>query len=158
MEWLNRIKSQAAQLAEKASLIAPGDSSGVSDEVAAFAPYRRRPYIPILVLGGVAFLGIALLSKGGESKRSVSNVVASKPATPQPPRDIRVRLRAQQKAQAKAQAPQQEESAPKPKSTADGVFFGKADKESEADAPSAPEIEPGEDLVSAMKKAIAAEK
>ena len=159
MEWLKRIKSQAAQLAEKASLIAPGDSSAIPDEVAAFAPYRRRPYIPILVLGAVALLGIVILSEGGESKRSVSKVVAAKPATPEPPRDIRVRMRAQQKAaeaRAKAQAPA-EEPAPKPKATGDGVFFGKADKEPEADAPSAPEVEPGEDLVSAMKKAMAAE-
>ena len=158
MEWLKQIISQAKQLAEKASLIAPGDTSGVPDEVAAFAPYRRRPYIPILVLGAVALVGIKLLSMGGEAKRTVSTVAAAKPATPQPPRDIRVRMRAQQKAaaaKAKLQQQQQEESTPKPRSTADGVFFGKADKEPEADTPSTEQVEPGDDLVDAMKKAMA---
>jgi hypothetical protein len=161
MNWIDRIRTLAVKFAEKANLITPGQTD-IPDEVAAFAPYQRRRWLPLAVLAAVVLVALQILAAGGESRRDVVEILKAKPAEPGPPRDIRVRMRARQEAaEAARKAAEKEKEAATPKSEAapDELFFPGADKPEQTDSEKQAQAdEAADDLVAAMKRAMAAQK
>jgi hypothetical protein len=133
-------------------------------ELAAFHDYEYRRYTPLAVLGAVIVAGMWILSAGATEERKIIPLAKPRTEQPGPPRDIReARRRSRPKAEAPSEAAAEPTPPARPAAAPDPLW---ADHESgarrrqQAEPGDAPTEGAGaeEDLVEAMKRAIARQK